>query len=71
VAGDYTRYGDLKADTAAAVLELIGPIRARYEELSADPGAVTEVLRAGAERAEAVAAVTLARAMDAIGLLPR
>ncbi len=69
VALDYTRYGDLKADTATAVIELLRPIRARYEELSRDPGTVAKVLRAGAERAEAVASVTLRRAMDAVGLL--
>jgi tryptophanyl-tRNA synthetase len=69
VAAGYTRYGDLKADTAAAVIELVRPIRQRYEELSQDPATVTKVLRHGAERAEAVASVTLRRAMDAIGLL--
>jgi tryptophanyl-tRNA synthetase len=70
VAQEYTRYGDLKADTAAAVIEMARPIRLRYHELSQDPASVTKVLRVGAERAEAVAAVTLRRAMDAIGLLP-
>ena len=70
VADGYTRYGDLKADTAAAVIELVRPIRERYEELSKDPAAVESVLRAGAQRAEAVASVTLRQAMDAVGLLP-
>jgi tryptophanyl-tRNA synthetase len=70
VAREYTRYGDLKADTAAAVIEMARPIRQRYHELAQDPASVTKVLRAGAERAEAVASVTLRRAMDAIGLLP-
>jgi tryptophanyl-tRNA synthetase len=69
-AADYTRYGDLKADTAAAVIELVRPIRERYVELSRDPATVLKVLRVGADRAESVASVTLRHAMDAIGLLP-
>jgi tryptophanyl-tRNA synthetase len=69
-AAGYLRYGDLKADTAAAVIELLGPIQARFRELAADPGSVAKILAAGAERADAVASVTLTRAMDAIGLLP-
>ena len=37
LAGDYTQYGPLKADTADAVIELLRPVRERYEELAADP----------------------------------
>jgi tryptophanyl-tRNA synthetase len=70
VAGDYDAYGPLKVDTAAAVIELIRPIQERYRSLSADPGAVQEVLRKGADKARAVASVTLSRARDNIGLLP-
>jgi tryptophanyl-tRNA synthetase len=69
LASRYSRYGDLKADTAAAVIELVRPIQRRYAELSADPGAVLTVLRRGAEAAAAVAAPTLDAAMDAMGLL--
>ena len=69
VAGDYTRYGPLKSDLAAAVLALVEPIQTRYRELAADPGYVTEVLRQGAERADKIASATLQRAYDAIGLL--
>ncbi|MST34959.1 tryptophan--tRNA ligase [Acidimicrobiaceae bacterium USS-CC1] len=70
VATGYRRYGELKAATAEAVIELLRPVQARYRELEADPATVDKILRAGAERAEPVAAATLARAMDAIGLLP-
>jgi tryptophanyl-tRNA synthetase len=70
VAAGYTRYGDLKADTAAAVIELVRPVQERYAALSQDPATVVKVLRAGAERAEAVASVTLRQAMDAVGLVP-
>jgi tryptophanyl-tRNA synthetase len=71
VAGGYSQYGPLKADAAAAVIELLRPLRERYQDLAADPDAVRATLRRGAEKAEAVAGPTLARARDAIGLLPR
>jgi tryptophanyl-tRNA synthetase len=67
----YTQYGPLKADTAEAVVEFLRPVRARYEALIADPGHVDEVLAKGAAKAEVVAAATLRRARDAVGLLPR
>jgi tryptophanyl-tRNA synthetase len=69
VAGGYTRYGPLKADTAAAVIELLRPIQARYRELEADSDYVRKVLAAGAERASEVANATLRRAYGAVGLL--
>ena len=70
VAGRYTRYGPLKADLAAAVVAVIEPIQARYRDLAADPGHVSSVLQAGAERARKVSSATLRRAYDAVGLLP-
>jgi tryptophanyl-tRNA synthetase len=71
LAAEYTQYGPLKADAAAAVVETLRPIRQRYEDLSADPAEVARVLAAGAEKAQAVASATLARAKAAMGLLPR
>ena len=69
VATGYRRYGDLKADVAEALVELLRPVQTRHAELAADPGAVMAVLAEGAERAHAVAAATYARAAEAIGLL--
>src|SRR5205085_10523360 len=69
-AADYTRYGDLKAATADAVVELLRPIQERYQELAADPGATDAILRKGADKAREVAGPTLSRAQRAIGLLP-
>jgi tryptophanyl-tRNA synthetase len=69
VAGEYTRYGPLKADLAAAIIATLDPIQAAYREWAEDADAVPKVLRAGAERAEAVARVTLRRACDAMGLV--
>ena len=71
LAGDYTQYGPLKADTADAVVELLRPIQARYAELAADPAGTAAILAKGADKAQAVAASALARAQHAIGLLPR
>ena len=71
VAGDYRQYGPLKTDTAAAVIETLAPVQARYAELAADPGATAELLAIGAERARDMAAPVLARAHEALGLLPR
>ncbi|HEX9993281.1 MAG TPA: tryptophan--tRNA ligase [Acidimicrobiales bacterium] len=71
VAEGYSQYGPLKADTAAAVIELLRPVQERYRELAADPGTVHAMLAKGAGKAEPVAVATLARARDAVGLVPR
>ena len=70
VAAGYSQYGALKADTGEAVVELLAPIQARYAELLADPGELASLLAKGADKARAVASKTLARAYDAVGLLP-
>src|SRR6185503_19542764 len=67
----YTQYGPLKADTAAAVVELLEPIQARYRELEAEPGETERLLRLGAEKATAIAQPVLDRAKAGIGLVPR
>ena len=71
VAKDYTQYGPLKADTGDAVVALITPIQTRYRELMSDRAELARLLRVGADKARAVASTTLARAYDAVGLLPR
>ncbi|MFT3854446.1 MAG: tryptophan--tRNA ligase [Ilumatobacteraceae bacterium] len=70
LAGKYTQYGPLKADTGEAVVELLRPIQARHKELMDDRAQLAALLHRGAEKARAVASVTLERAYDAIGLLP-
>jgi tryptophanyl-tRNA synthetase len=69
VAKGYTRYGDLKADVAEALIDLLRPVRERRTKLERDPAYVTSVLAEGAAKAHAVASVTYARAAEAIGLL--
>lgn len=70
VADGYTRYGDLKADVAEAVVEALRPLRERYNALAGDPGEVMAILAKGAAKATDVASATLERASAAIGLLP-
>ena len=69
VAEGYSMYGPLKADTAEAVVELLRPIQARFAELEADPAETSRLLRIGADKARAIASVTLERARSNIGLL--
>jgi tryptophanyl-tRNA synthetase len=64
-------YGDLKNDTAEAVVEFVTPIKARVDELLADPAELEAVLSAGATRAEDVAAKTVDRVYDRLGFLPK
>ena len=64
-------YGDLKKDTAEAVVEFVSPIKARVDELMADPAELEGVLAAGAERAEDVAGKTVRRVYDRLGFLPQ
>ena len=70
VAEGYTQYGALKVATAEAVIELLRPVQARYNELIADRGELASLLHKGAQKARAVASETLARAHRNIGLLP-
>ena len=70
VAEAYSMYGPLKADTADAVVELLRPVQTRFAELEADPAETSRLLQIGADKARAIAAVTLDRARTNIGLLP-
>ncbi|MCV7257893.1 tryptophan--tRNA ligase [Mycobacterium shimoidei] len=64
-------YGDLKKDTAEAVVEFVTPIKARVDELLTDPAELESVLATGAARAQDVAAKTVDRVYDRLGFLPR
>lgn len=64
-------YGHLKTDTAAAVVEMLTPIQQRYQEYRHDRSYLNDVMRRGAEAAQAHAQVTLQRVYDAIGFVPR
>ncbi len=61
-------YGDFKRAVADAVVGYLEPIRERYEDLRSDPAKLEEVLAAGAEKARAIAAPTVAEVRDAMGI---
>ena len=65
----YTRYGDLKAASAQAVIAMLEPIQTRYYELLNDQGELMRLLHKGNGRAKEVASKTLSRAQKAIGFL--
>ncbi|WP_067562009.1 tryptophan--tRNA ligase [Nocardia acidivorans] len=64
-------YGDLKSDTADALVEFVTPLRAKVDEYLSDQGELDRILAAGAERAREVASQTLAQVYDRVGFLPR
>ena len=70
-AAGYSQYGALKSDTADAVVAMLKPIAAKKADLDADPAELARIIAAGADKAEAVACETLARAKEAMGFLPK
>jgi tryptophanyl-tRNA synthetase len=62
-------YGDLKADTADAVVEFLTPVKARVDELMSDPTELEAILKNGGERAREVSAKTLAKVYERLGFL--
>ncbi len=63
-------YGDLKKETAQAVLDFVVPFQGRMRELLDDAAELDAVLSQGAERAGEVAATTLTRVYERVGFLP-
>ena len=61
-------YGHAKKALLAVFEETFAPFRAKREELAKNPDYVEQVLRDGAARARAAAAVTLDKARRAVGL---
>ncbi|MEN9735595.1 MAG: hypothetical protein RL129_305 [Actinomycetota bacterium] len=64
-------YGDFKGAVAEVVIDFLKPIQSKATELLADPKYLTEVMRQGAEKANAVAEKTLRDVYDAIGIVPK
>jgi tryptophanyl-tRNA synthetase len=64
-------YGAFKQAVGEAVVELLAPVRERYGELRGDERGLEATLRAGAERARAIATDTMADVRQAMGVGPR
>ncbi len=62
------RYGDFKKEVADAVIEELEPFQNRYKEII-ETKAYIPVLQEGARRAREIAAKTLKRVQNAVGLL--
>jgi tryptophanyl-tRNA synthetase len=63
-------YGDFKAAVAEAVVDLLAPVRERYEELRPDQPALETTLAAGAVKAREIASRTLAEVRSVMGIGP-
>jgi tryptophanyl-tRNA synthetase len=63
-------YGDLKAATAQAVIEMLAPVRERYAELRGDEQRLEAILAEGAQKARAMASETLGDVRAAMGYAP-
>lgn len=63
-----TGYGDFKKTLFAATWNYFAPMRERRAAIVTDPSYVDEVLRAGAEKANAIAEGVMARVRKAVGL---
>jgi tryptophanyl-tRNA synthetase len=69
---DARGYGDLKKAVVEVVNERLAPIQDRYTRLMNENGYLSDVLATGAEKASAVAAITLRTVQERMGfLLPR
>lgn len=62
------RYGELKAELAAAIDKELAPIREKRKELETKPEYVDKVIKEGAEKARIVASKTVAEVKSKMGL---
>jgi tryptophanyl-tRNA synthetase len=62
-------YGDLKKETAAAVLNFVEPYQAKVNSYMTDPAELERLMRTSAVRAKEIAAKTLADVYDKLGFV--
>ena len=62
-------YGDLKKETAAAVLSFVEPYQGKVDSYLSDPAELERLMRDGAHRAREIASKTLADVYDKIGFV--
>jgi tryptophanyl-tRNA synthetase len=63
-----TGYGDYKKRLFSAVMDAFAPMREKRQRLAGQPGIVKDILAAGAQRANAAAALVMDRVRCAVGL---
>jgi len=64
-------YGPFKKDVGEAIIAMLEPVQAEYKRIRADRAYMDAVMKAGAEKASARAAVTLKKAYEAVGFVAR
>lgn len=64
-------YGKFKSDLAEVIIQVLTPIREKYEELIKDKDYLEKVYKAGAEKAEYQAMKTLRKVYKKVGFIPR
>ncbi len=64
-------YGAFKGAVAEAVVDYLEPLRERYPGIRDDEAELERILAAGAEKARAIATLTLADVREAMGVGPR
>ena len=62
-------YGDLKKETAAAVLSFVAPLQAKVDSDMIDPGELENLMRKSSTRAREIASKTLADVHDKLGFV--
>ena len=62
-------YGDLKKETAAAVLSFVEPLQAKVDSYMIDPGELENLMRKSSTRAREIASKTLADVHDKLGFV--
>jgi tryptophanyl-tRNA synthetase len=64
-------YGKFKRDLAEVLISFLEPLQKRYHALRGDEKTLDEVLKSGAERAEAKAQIMLKKVYDAVGFVQK
>src|SRR5690606_36006958 len=61
-------WGEAKQQLFELIEKEVGPMRARYDELMANPDRIEDILQAGAVKARRLAAPLMERLREAVGL---
>lgn len=64
-------YGPFKKDVGEAIVAMLEPVQAEYKRIREDRAFLDSVMKSGAEKASARAAVTLAKVYEAVGFVGR